>query len=132
MAVASGRLAWGLTDTDDAIGEIERGMPVTIVYPDQAEGQPGTLFIPNTLSLVKGSPHAAEAEQLLNYLLSPEVEKKLALGKSAQIPLNPNVKRSLRVESPQTIRAAKVDWYAAADQWNTARAFLLETFASGP
>ena len=56
--VAGGSLAFGLTDTDDALVEIEKGMPVAIVYPDQAADQVGTLYIPNTLSLIKGSPHA--------------------------------------------------------------------------
>ncbi|MEM9659041.1 MAG: extracellular solute-binding protein, partial [Planctomycetota bacterium] len=45
-AVATGQVAFGLTDTDDAIIEAESGAPVTIVYPDQAEEELGTLFIP--------------------------------------------------------------------------------------
>ena len=52
--MASGELAFGLTDTDDALEEMAAGMPVAIVYPDQAEGEFGTLFIPNTLALVNG------------------------------------------------------------------------------
>ena len=60
--VSAGTLAFGLTDTDDAIIELEAGHPVAIVYPDQAEGQLGTLFIPNTLALVKGSPNAEQAK----------------------------------------------------------------------
>ena len=67
-AVAAGTLAFGLTDTDDALVEIEKGMPVAIVYPDQGEGELGTLFIPNTLALIKGSPHPKEAEKLVDYL----------------------------------------------------------------
>ena len=62
QAVASGSIAFGLTDTDDAIVEIERGMPVAIVYPDQGEGELGTLFIPNTLALIKGSPNPEAAK----------------------------------------------------------------------
>ncbi len=31
MSVAAGRLAFGLTDTDDALEEVEKGMPVAIV-----------------------------------------------------------------------------------------------------
>ena len=31
-AVASGQLAWGLTDTDDAIIEKDHGEPITIIY----------------------------------------------------------------------------------------------------
>ena len=86
-AVAAGTLAFGLTDTDDALVELERGMPVTIIYPDQADEQVGTLFIPNTLALIKDSPHPQEAEKLLDYLLSGDVERQLADGPSGQIPL---------------------------------------------
>ncbi len=83
-AVAAGSLAFGLTDTDDALVEIEKGMPVAIVYPDQAENEVGTLYIPNTLALIKGSPHPVEAEKLLNYLLSADV--RAAAGRRAERP----------------------------------------------
>ena len=53
-AAGSGLIALGLTDTDDAMGEIEAGSPVAIVYPDREPGQLGTLFIPNTLAMMKG------------------------------------------------------------------------------
>ena len=75
QAVAAGKLAFGLTDTDDAVIEIENGMPVAIVYPDQGEGQMGTLFIPNTLAIIKGSPNPEAAEKLVDYLLSADVER---------------------------------------------------------
>ena len=54
VAVGAGQLAFGLTDSDDAIAEIDRAMPVAIVYPDQGDDQLGTLFIPNTVSIIKG------------------------------------------------------------------------------
>ncbi len=82
QAVGVGQIAFGLTDTDDAVIEIERGSPVVVIYPDQEEGGLGTLFIPNTLSLIAGSPHVTAAQQLLNYLLSPAVEQSLAEGQS--------------------------------------------------
>ena len=122
--MAGGSLAFGLTDTDDAIVEIEKGMPVAIVYPDQADGQVGTLFIPNTLALIKGSPHPKEAEKLLDYLLSADVERRLADGPSAQIPLRPGVPASPRVKTPPEVRAMEVDWSAAAEKWDTAAEFL--------
>lgn len=127
-AVGANQLAFGLTDTDDAIGEIANGMPVEIVYPDQRPDELGTLFIPNTLSLMKDSPHPKEAEKLLNYLLSPDVERKLAEGPSAQIPLQPNVEASKRVNSPAQVRAMEVDWSAAAAKWDTASRFLQAEF----
>ena len=44
------------------------------------------------------------------------IEKKLAEGRSAQIPLNPEVKADVRVQTPQTIKAMQVDFEAAAAQ----------------
>jgi iron(III) transport system substrate-binding protein len=128
QAVAAGTLAFGLTDTDDAIVEIERGMPVAIVYPDQRDGEIGTLFIPNTLALIKGSPHPAEAEKLLDYLLSSNVERRLADGPSAQIPLREGVPASPRVKTPKEVRAMEVDWDAAAMKWDSAAEFLKTEF----
>ena len=127
-AVSSGELAFGLTDTDDAIIELEQGHPVAIVYPDQKEQQMGTLFIPNTVSIIKGGPHLDEARQLVDYLLSPEVETALAKGRSAQIPLHFQVDIKLRVESPKTAKAMPIDFSAAADHWDLAREFLEELF----
>jgi iron(III) transport system substrate-binding protein len=129
-AVAAGTLAFGLTDTDDALVEQERGMPVAIIYPDQAEGEVGTLFIPNTLALMKGSPHPAEAEKLLDYLLSAAVEQRLAEGPSGQIPLREGVAASPRVKTPSEVRAMKVDWKTAADQWDAVAEYLKAEFSA--
>jgi iron(III) transport system substrate-binding protein len=131
MAVGGGRAGFGLTDTDDALAEVEKGMPVVIVYPDQQPGGLGTLMIPNTLAIIRGCPHPAAARQLVDYLLSPEVESMLAAGPSAQIPLNPNVPAPERVKTPRTIRTMKVDFNAAAGKWDAAAKFLQDEFAGG-
>ncbi len=130
QAVAAGSLAFGLTDTDDAIIEVERGMPVAITYPDQAEGQIGTLFIPNTLAIIKDSPHPEAAEKLVDYLLTSDVERRLADGASAQIPLREGVPASPRVKTPAEVRPMEVDWSAAAEKWDTAAEFLTAEFAA--
>ena len=129
LAVASGQVAFGLTDTDDAIIELEKGLPVAIVYPDQQPDQMGTLFIPNTVCILKNCPHPENAKKLVNYLLSPDVEAKLAQGASAQIPLNTKVTIEPRIKTPNTIRGMKVNFAAAAKQWNEAAQFLREQFA---
>jgi iron(III) transport system substrate-binding protein len=129
-AVGSGQVALGLTDTDDAMGEIAAGSPVAIVYPDREPGQLGTLFIPNTLALVKGAPHPQEAEALADALLSPEVEAALAQGPSAQIPLLRSTRATARVETPRTVHAMEVDFEAAARLWDRVAAFLAAEFAS--
>jgi iron(III) transport system substrate-binding protein len=128
LAVAAGSAVFGLTDTDDAIIEVEKGMPVAIVYPDQGEGQLGTLFIPNTLGVIKRGPNARNARRLVDYLLSPEVETKLANGPSAQIPLNPDVDVVTRVETPKTVRAMEVDFEKAAQQWDNMAKYMRKVF----
>jgi iron(III) transport system substrate-binding protein len=128
QAVSAGQAAFGLTDTDDALVEIERGKPVAIIYPDQGPDQMGTLFIPNTLAVVKGCPHPAEARRLVDYLLRPEIEKRLAEGPSGQIPLNPAVDAELRIETPQSVKAMEVDWNAAAKAWDKAATFIRDEF----
>jgi iron(III) transport system substrate-binding protein len=128
VAVGRGQLAFGLTDTDDAIVEIENGMPVQIVYPDQGEGESGTLFIPNTLCILKGAPHPAAAEALLEYLLSPEVERRLAAGASAQFPLHSEAAQQPRV-ARESVRWMEADFHGAADAWENASGFLREEFS---
>jgi iron(III) transport system substrate-binding protein len=128
QAAAAGEIAFGLTDTDDAIIEIERAGSVAIVYPDRGEGQLGTLFIPNTICAIKGGPNPAAAKRLIDFLLSPAVESKLALCPSAQIPLNPEVETKPRVETPKTVKAMQVEFAAAARQWETAAKFIQEEF----
>jgi iron(III) transport system substrate-binding protein len=127
--VGSGQIAFGLTDTDDAMGEVDAGSPISIVYPDREVGGLGTLFIPNTLAIIKGSPHQKDAEALAEHLLSPAVEASLATGPSAQIPLLKSTNVEARVETPKTVRAMEVDFEAAAALWDKAAAFLVEEFA---
>ena len=129
-AVSAGTMAFGLTDTDDAIIEIESGRPVAIVYPDQGEGQLGTLFIPNTLALMAGSANQAEANLLVDFLLSAEVEGRLAMGRSSQIPLNRGATEKPRVETHETVRPMQVDFAKVAEGWDAARKFLTEEFTA--
>lgn len=85
-AVANGRFAWGLTDSDDVNGAILDGAPVQMVIPDQ-ETELGVMIIPNTVSLVVGGPNPDGARKVAEYLLSPEMEARLARSRSANIPL---------------------------------------------
>ncbi|MEE8148328.1 MAG: extracellular solute-binding protein, partial [Longimicrobiales bacterium] len=96
--VASGQLAWGWTDTDDFNVARERGDPVAIVYPDQEPveegGKPlGTLLIPNTVCVIKDAPHPDAARRFVDWVLSREIEERLAFARSAQIPVRADVPR---------------------------------------
>lgn len=83
--VASGHLAFGLTDTDDAAGAVARGAPVRVVFPGQ-DG-PGTLVIPNTVAMVAGAPHPSEARAFIDYLLSRETVAELICSGWCHVPL---------------------------------------------
>lgn len=126
--VGNGQLDCALTDTDDAISEVEAGKPVQIVFPDAEPGGMGTLLLPNTLAVVKDAPHPDAAEKLINYLLSPEVEGRLARGPSAQIPLNSKTTVQSRVARLENLNVMQVDFARAAEMFPVAAAYIENTF----
>jgi iron(III) transport system substrate-binding protein len=124
----------GVTDTDDAMDEVAAGHPVAIIFPDRdadSQGHVGTLFIPNTVAVVKNCPNPEGAKKLVDFLLSADVEKRLAESESHQIPLNPKVKATLppEIEAGRTARPMAVDFAKAADLWEDAQTFLRGEFA---
>lgn len=130
MAVARGAIDWGVTDTDDALAEVDRGMPVTIVYPDQDPGEMGALLIPNTVCVIRAAPHLDRARALIDYLLSAEVESYLSTCPSGQIPLGRDVRPTTRLELPAELHTMEVDFVAAAERWDAAAGILNELFMS--
>jgi iron(III) transport system substrate-binding protein len=132
--VGRGQFAVGLTDTDDALEEIAAGSPVVIIFPDRDRPRVerlGTLFIPNTLAIIRGGPNPEGARKLVDYLLSAEVEKQLAESASHQIPLNPEVQAQLPegMATPQIAKPMDVDFGKAADLWDEVQTFLIKEFA---
>ena len=87
--VADGRLWFGLTDTDDAAAALQRGAPVSVVFPDQEEGGLGTLVIPNTVAVLERAPHPAEARAVVDFLLSQRVEELLTRSGWFHVQLRP-------------------------------------------
>ncbi len=122
--VGAGRLAFGLTDTDDAIIELEAGKPVKIIFPDSGDDQMGTLLLPNTLALIRDCPHPDAGVRLIDYLLSPEVEARLAAGASAQIPLHAKCDRDSRVARLADLRPMQVDFADAAAAFDEAARYI--------
>jgi iron(III) transport system substrate-binding protein len=117
LAVASGQVAWGLTDTDDAIIEKDRLRAVEIIFPDQQPDQPGTLRIPITVAVLKNAPHPVAAEQLADYLVSAKTEDRLAMGDSSQLPISRDSEYRPRVMPKGSIRWMQADFEAAAEGW---------------
>jgi iron(III) transport system substrate-binding protein len=127
LAVSSGELAWGWTDTDDAIIEKESGRSVELVFPDQAEGEFGTLFIPNTMSMVRGSPHPVAGGLLCDALVSEKMESRLTMSSSAHFPVWPSARESSRIDI-RGVRWSDADFESAAKTWETTRETLLDVF----
>jgi iron(III) transport system substrate-binding protein len=134
-AVSNGTADVGLTDSDDAIGEVEAGRAVTIVFPDRDGSREhprlGTLFIPNTLAQIRGAPNPEGGRKLIDFLLSNEIEARLAANASHQIPLNPRVKATLpeQILTASAVKPMQVDFEKAADLWERSQSFLRDLFA---
>ena len=134
QGVARGDFAIGITDSDDAIAELDSGKPVAILFPDRA-GHPahprlGTLFIPNTIAIVKNGPNPDGARRLVDTLIGTGVEKQLAEGGGFQIPLNPRTAANVHpaLLRPEQVKTMQVDWERAAEDWEEVQAFLRNEF----
>ena len=133
--VSAGRYAVGFTDSDDAILEVLAGKPVTLIFPDAA-GHPeiprmGTLFLPNTLAVIRGGPNPQGAQALIDDLLGPESESMLAAGGGYQFPRGSGATGpSLPALQPYlTAKRMAVDFEKSADLWDEVQAFLRDEFA---
>ncbi|MEQ1631462.1 MAG: extracellular solute-binding protein [Planctomycetota bacterium] len=88
---AAGNVAWAFTDTDDYhVGKL-RGHKIACVFPDQGEGELGTMLIPNSVALIKGGPNQEAAKKLIDKILAASTEGLLAAAEGAQIPLRSSV-----------------------------------------
>lgn len=127
--VGAGRIPLGLTDSDDALAESRAGRPVRMLPHALSADGAKVLWIPNTIAVVRGAPHPAEARRLLDYVLSPAVEDRLAAGAGSQIPLHPEAKAC---PFPWGARLAEepLDFAAAARAWPEAASFLRREFAN--
>lgn len=110
--VARGEVRVGLTDTDDVNVAIEDGQPVGLVLPDR-DGL-GVPVMPNMVSLIANAPHPDEGQRLIDYLLSPDVERQLAQSDAVQIPLHAGVPGPPTMPAIDTFRPMTVDFARAA------------------
>lgn len=126
--VQEGEFPIGLTDTDDANVALENKKPVAVIYSDQGKNGIGALLIPNTVSLIKNAPNQANGKKLIDYLLSEEIESRLAFSSAAQIPLRDHVKRPASVPSYRQIKAMDVDFEKVANAIERATKVLEDIF----
>ena len=116
-----------MTDTDDYFVAQDEKRPVAQL-PIRIEGQ--TICIPNSVAILRGTDNLEAARKLVDYLLSTGVEEYLATGPSGQIPLNPKVDVTMKVKTPREVKAMRVDWKKAADEWGEAAQFIRDEFAT--
>ena len=124
--VAKGEFAAGLTDTDDAWEAIQSGQPVAMLYPDQAGL--GTLVFPNSVALIKGARHPVEAKQLIDYLLSRDVEKRLAFSPSRNMPVREAVEHPADIPPLSGIKRMPCDFERLAREMEASSKILKDAF----
>lgn len=112
--VARGEVKIGLTDTDDVNVALEDGQPVAMVLPDAAGL--GVPMMPNMVSLIANAPNADEGRKLIDYLLSPDVERQLAQSEAVQIPLHAGVEGPKNIPAIDTFKPMTLDYSKAANR----------------
>ncbi len=63
-----------------------------------------------------GAPHADEGKKLIDYLLSPEVERMLAQSDAVQIPLHAGVTAPANLPALSSFHPMTLDYSKAADR----------------
>lgn len=79
--VVSGQLDFGLTDTDDALGAVRKGSKAQLVFPGQEENGLGTLVVPNSVGMIKGTKREELAAEFIEFLLKEStIEQLIDIG----------------------------------------------------
>jgi iron(III) transport system substrate-binding protein len=110
--VTRGAVKVGLTDTDDVNVALEDGQPIAMVLPDK--NGLGVPVMPNMVSLIANAPHPDDARRLIDYLLSPDVERQLAQSEAVQIPLHAGVPGPKHIPAIDTFKPMTLDYAKAA------------------
>ena len=92
-----------------------------VIFPDQ--DALGTLVIPTAALLLRGAPHAETGRRLVDHLLSPEVERKLA-ETAAHMPLRPGVVTPSGVRHVSGLRVMNVDYEKVAAEMERIQPWL--------
>jgi iron(III) transport system substrate-binding protein len=70
--------------------------------------------MPNMVALIAGAPHADEGKRLIDYLLSAEVERKLAESAAVQIPLHAGLPAPGQLPAIGSFKPMTLDYAKAA------------------
>ncbi len=124
--VANKEFVFSLVDSDDATNAIRDGKHVKQITPDQEEGGLGCLVLPNATVLIKDGPNPENGKKLIDYLLSPQTERKLAFADCAQIPLHERVDTPNDVIKIEELKTMKVNFESVAKKLPEIQPYLKE------
>ena len=122
--VARGEFAFSLVDSDDVVSRMKQHEPIAMVYPDQGPEEIGCFIVPNAAVLIAGGPHPEAGKKLIDYLLSKDTERKLAISDAAQIPLHPGVAPPPQLRPIDAIKITKVNYAEVATKLQAIQPFL--------
>ncbi|HEX4645658.1 MAG TPA: extracellular solute-binding protein, partial [Verrucomicrobiae bacterium] len=94
--VARGEAWLGFTDSDDIAAEAHEGSPVAALPVNEE-----TLFIFNTVGVIRDAPHPAAAQKLFEFLQSREVSRRL---------VEANALEAAALDPATAASGLKVDW----------------------
>lgn len=112
-AVGAGEFKLGLVNHYYYYLQAAEGSPVGVIYPDQGEDQIGLITNATAAAIVKGAPHLAAAQALLDFLVSEEGQKLFA-EQNYEYPLRAGVALQAGVQPLENYRFANVDVVKAA------------------
>jgi len=107
--VSQKKLYLGLTDTDDALSEMEKNKDLGMYFLDQGKDEIGTLVIPNTVCCIKGAHNPSQADAFMEFLLSADTEQKLVDDGWINIPVHDGVKAAANFAGTK-IKMMQVDF----------------------
>jgi iron(III) transport system substrate-binding protein len=87
---------------------------VAMVLPDR-DGI-GAALMPNMVSLIANAPHSEAGKKLIDYLLSPAVERALAQSEAVQIPLHSGVAGPKNIPPLSAFKPMTLDYGKAASR----------------
>jgi len=90
QGVGRGEFAIGLTNSPNYFLARKAHYPVGVVYPDQHDGEVGTLLNLNAIALVKGAQHLEAAKRFIDFILSPSAQR-ILIDRGYEIPLKPDI-----------------------------------------
>nr|WP_165993301.1 extracellular solute-binding protein [Streptococcus catagoni] len=104
QSVADGKMVVGLSYEDPCLNLQKSGANISIVYPKE-----GTVFLPSSMAIVKGSKSIEKAKAFIDFVLSLEVQNSFAQSTTNR-PIRKDAKTSSDIKPLEAIPTLKEDY----------------------